>query len=78
MAHEFGHRTLLARPASLDDMADQINDANEEIHLCFNDGPNRTPKVWLEAPNCYTDPIYQQELDAMIDLLDQLLAELRE
>lgn len=78
MAHEFGHRVLLARPACLEEMADRITDMNEEIQLRFNDGPNRTPKVWLEAPNCYTDPIYQSEIDSLIDLLDSMLADLRE
>jgi len=78
MAHAFGHRVLLTRPVCLEEMADRITDMNEEIQLRFNDGPNRTPKVWLEAPNCYTDPMYQSEIDSLIDLLDSMLAELRE
>ena len=76
MAHEFGHRSLIVRPPNLDEMADSISDANEEVQLRFNDGPNRTPKVWLEGPNCYADPMYQVDIDSLVDLLDAMLAEL--
>ncbi len=78
MTHLFAHRTLVNLPGTIDEIADSINDANNEISLCYSNNPNHSPKVWLEAPNCYTDPIYETHVDAAIDLLDQMLGELRE
>lgn len=78
MSHLFAHRTLVNLPGTIDEIADNINDANNEITLCYSNNPNHSPKVWLEAPTCYTDPIYETHIDEATDLLDQMLGELRE
>jgi len=78
MARLFAHRTLLNLPGTIDEIADKINDSNEEVTLSYSNNPNHSPKVWLEGPSCYSDPIYEPKIDEAIDLLDQLLGELRE
>lgn len=77
MPHIFAERTLPTLPASIDDIADQLNDHNEEVVLHYSDYEKRATKVWLEGPNCYDDPIYEQNVDSCIDLLDSLLADIR-
>lgn len=78
MSHVFAERVVPSLPATIDDIADQINDLNEEIILHYSDSAKRSPKIWLEGPGCYDDPIYAQDIDAATDLLDSLLAETRE
>lgn len=77
MSHVFAERTLPTLPAGIDDIADQVNDHNEEIVLHYSDDEKRSTKIWLEGPKCYDDPVYEQNINSSTDLLDALLAEIR-
>jgi hypothetical protein len=77
MPHVFAERSLPTLPAGIDDISDQINDHNEEVILHYSDCETRATKIWLEGPNCYDDPVYEQNINACTDLLDSLLADVR-